>query len=163
MDPTPANPTGPAYRFGAPFRDRIAPPGARGEPLVFEGRVHHPDGAPVHDVIVDLWHASSRGLYDLFSRRMAFRGRRWVDPDGTFRFHTVVPAGYLWRPPHLHLKVWRGEDLLLTTQVYLAGHLRLRLDPAVQRDLIAPVERSGSIARLRYDLVLPRVDAADDG
>ena len=156
LQPTPTNPTGPAYRAGAPFRDRLAPPGDRGRRMILEGRVLHPDGRPASTAVLDVWHASSRGLYDLFSREMRYRGRVRVDGEGGFRVETIEPHGYLWRPPHVHLKVRIGDEVVLTTQLYLPGHRRLRTDPHVRSLLVVRPEPRDGALEVTYDLILPR-------
>src|SRR5687768_8941432 len=90
---TPENPTGPAWRRGAPFREDLAI-GRRGTPLLLEGRVLRPDGSAVSGAILDAWHAGPRGCYDLLSRRMAFRGRVVAGEGGAWRIRTVWPGGY---------------------------------------------------------------------
>lgn len=156
LRPTPENPTGPAYRSGAPIRSRLAPEGDPGRPLVLAGRVLHVDGRSEARAVLDVWHASSRGLYDLLSREMRYRGRVPVDAEGRFHIETIEPHGYLWRPPHVHLKIWIGGDVVLTTQLYLPGHRRLRIDPHVVPELIVQLaERDGALY-VERDLVLSR-------
>lgn len=153
--PTPANPTGPAYRGGAPFRTRLAPPGARGRPIVLTGTVLHADGRKERDAVLDVWHASSRGMYDMFGSEMRYRGRVALDDDARFRIETIAPHGYLFRPPHVHCKARVGGRVVLTTQLYLPGDFRLRLDPFVDPMLILePEERDGTLF-CTYDIVLP--------
>ncbi len=152
--PTPENPTGPAYRAGAPFRSRLAPESDRGRPMLLEGRVLHADGTPVRGAILDVWHASSRGMYDLLSREMRYRGQVRCG-EGRFVIRTIEPHGYLWRPPHVHLEVREGGEVVLTTQLYLPGHWRLAIDPAVHPLLILrPEERADGSLHVRYDVIL---------
>lgn len=41
--------------------------------------------------------------------------------EGPFYPVVKIPVPYSSRPPHIHVKLWRGEQELLTTQLYLKG------------------------------------------
>ncbi len=84
---------------------------------------------------IQVWHASREGRYH--HHRDVGRERLW-DPEfvgfaelplrrgETVEFYSVVPGIY-WdtdegpRPRHVHLKLWSGSRLLLTTQIYFEG------------------------------------------
>lgn len=155
MEPTPPNPTGPAWRRGAPFRERLVPEGyRRGRPLRLGGRVRDIGGAPVADAVLDVWHASPWGLYDMLSQEMRFRGKVRTDAAGGWAVETVVPAGYLWRPRHVHFRVLRHDRELLVSQLYLGRDVRQRIDPHVEPLLIVPLVPEGRGCRATYDIVL---------
>lgn len=65
---------------------------------------------PLKGAQVDVWHASSQGLYsDIQSIGTAgkkyLRGDQMTDGNGTVRFATVYPGWYEGRAIHIHVKV----------------------------------------------------------
>jgi protocatechuate 3,4-dioxygenase beta subunit len=129
--------------------------GGRGVPFVLSGRTLTTEGAPLPGLVLDVWHTSPRGRYGVFDRAMRYRGRLRTGPDGAWSVRTTLPGGYVWRPPHVHVKVWDGGRLRLTTQLYLPGDWRLGVDPHPRPELILRLERTRDGTRARYDLVLP--------
>ncbi len=143
--PTVENIEGPYYLPGAPFRDRVVPPGASGRPLVLMGRVIAADCVtPLSGAVVDLWQTDAAGKYD-FSGEFRWRGRVRTDADGRYRIETVIPgryrAGLSYRPSHIHLKVSHPGGRTLITQVYFEDDPHLRDDPFVKRSLVIPLRR----------------------
>ena len=41
-----------------------------------------------------------------------------MDERGAFEFYTLVPGYYGGRPAHIHYKIWRGDNQVLTSQIY---------------------------------------------
>jgi protocatechuate 3,4-dioxygenase beta subunit len=84
--------------------------------------------APFTACAVYLWSCDRRGAYSLYAPGLEhdnyLRGVQFTDSVGQVRFHTVFPACYLGRYPHLHAEIFRraGPNLdqlqrLLVTQV----------------------------------------------
>jgi protocatechuate 3,4-dioxygenase alpha subunit len=80
----------------------IAGPNAEGERIVVEGIVYDGAGAPVKDVLIEVWQANAAGIYAHPEDRRAaeveggFRGWGRVISDfetGLWRFETVKPGG----------------------------------------------------------------------
>jgi catechol 1,2-dioxygenase len=118
---------GPFWRQGAP---RVANGGSivrsptPGLPLFFTGRVVDTEGAPIAEAEVDVWHASTEGLYEN------------QDANGTFWYRTIKPAGYPvpaggptekllnlqhrhpFRPAHLHALIYKPGFKTIASQVY---------------------------------------------
>ena len=98
-----------------------------GDALEFSGQVLHVNGTPAPDVKVEIWQCDANQTYnhpaDNGQRDKSFRGfaGQRCDSDGAFTFNTIVPVAYAGRPPHIHVKLWRGQTEVLTTQVYLKG------------------------------------------
>lgn len=150
--------------------------------LRLSGRVLEPDtGAPAQGVVLDFWQADNDGRYDRDGFNLA--GRVAVDEQGGYRIETVVPRDYSdhdhdpigelframgrhnRRAAHIHLKAWRGDEELLTTQLFIAGTPYLDSDyveGAVSQDLLIdlmPTPDStpdAPVHQASFDVVLPR-------
>ena len=107
---------------------------------------------PVPNVLLDLWQADARGVYD--NKGFRLRGHQFSDARGCYRFETVVPGRYPGRTPHLHLRVQAKGRPILTTQLYFpdeAGNARDGLfDPA----LLMRTQAAASGVEAQYDFVL---------
>lgn len=139
---TTANLLGPFWRKDAPLVEnggsivRSPTPGA---PLFFTGRVVDTEGKPIAEAHVDVWHASTKGLYENQDPSQAdwnLRGRFTTDATGTFNYRTIKPAGYPvpaggptekllnvqhrhpFRPAHLHALVYKEGFKTIASQVY---------------------------------------------
>ncbi|MCB1909482.1 MAG: intradiol ring-cleavage dioxygenase [Rhodocyclaceae bacterium] len=177
--PTPQDVEGPFYPDVVPSdtdNDLTAIRGherpARGERIRLEGRVVDTDGAPLAGVRIELWQTDAGGRYIHSGdplpgqRDPGFQGFgvSLTDEGGRYAFATVVPAGYSSRPPHFHLRLLRGGDELLVTQLYLprssgergisAGRLALR--EAAQTVRLG--QSAGGPVVGRFDFVLEKAD-----
>ena len=125
---TPRDFTGPFYPRGPRNRtsDLIV-----GEPqadvLHLTGRVLAPNGNPHTGVLVDIWQADPNGRYkhprdrgqDNLMDEFLYWGESVTDAEARFEFRTYVPGRYAARPAqHIHYKVWRDREELLTSQIY---------------------------------------------
>lgn len=119
---------------------------ALGQPAWVEGSVTDLQGKPIGQALVEIWQCDQEGHYhhprDRGHADPAFRGfgRVAADASGAWRFHTIRPAPYTGRTPHIHFKVKLGARELLTTQLYVEG------DPHNARDglwrSLSPEERA---------------------
>lgn len=105
----------------------------RGQATWLDGSVSDTAGRPVAGAAVEIWQCDQDGHYHHPGDGGAdplFQGfgRARVGADGSYRFHTIRPAAYTGRTPHIHVKVKLGERELLTTQLYVQG------DPGNARD-----------------------------
>jgi len=111
----------------------IAGPQSLGERIRVEGRVLDGAGAPVTDVLIEVWQANAAGRYNHpeDTRELEiepdFTGFGRVVPDfatGVFSFETIKPGpipgpGGRSQAPHLNLwLVARGINLGLSTRMY---------------------------------------------
>lgn len=134
--PTPGDAVGPFYPDLLPSDQdhdlvRIAGRSGRAEGREFElrGRVVDVRGHPQSGVRIELWQTDARGRYihsgdpSPSGRDPLFQGFGVAvsDAAGRYRFRTVEPGGYSSRPPHLHVRLLRGDRELLVTQLYLPG------------------------------------------
>jgi catechol 1,2-dioxygenase len=184
---------GPFYRSGAPtLEPPYVMPGCEVQDrhsMLFSGRVAAPDGAPLANVVIDMWQADADGHYSSFFQGVAewnLRGRFSTGADGRFQVTTVVPAAYqipsdgptghllralgrhTFRPPHIHVKLTCPGHKTLITQVYFQGSAYLDSDVvhAVRESLIVPLSRrqngdgqTGPFFEATYDFVLDTDDA----
>ena len=133
---------GPFWRAGAPHVPNggsIVRSPTPGLPLFFTGHVVDPEGRPIVDAEVDVWHASTQGLYENQDPSQAewnLRGRLTTDAAGKFWYRTIKPAGYPvpaggpteqllnvqhrhpFRPAHLHALIYKSGFKTIASQVY---------------------------------------------
>jgi catechol 1,2-dioxygenase len=151
---------GPFHVADSPARalgDSISLDGV-GEPCLVTGRVSGPDGEPVPGASVDVWQAGADGFYDVQQPGVVpesnLRGRFTADPDGQFRFRSVVPRYYPipadgptgsllratgrhpYRPAHIHFIVSAPGYETVTTHVFAAG------SPYLDSDAVFGVKES---------------------
>ena len=154
----------------------IAGPEALGERIRVEGRVLDGGGAPITDVLIEVWQANAAGRYNHpeDGRELAvepgFTGFGRVVPDfasGVFSFETIKPGpvpgpGGRSLAPHLNLwLVARGINLGLNTRMYFGDEAAANAtDPVLglidsdtrRQSLIA--ERGGSAPVYCFDIHL---------
>ena len=98
---------------------------AQGQATWLEGQVTDLQGRPVRGARVEIWQCDRAGHYhhpgdgDAADPDFQGFGHVMVDADGRYRFHTLRPAPYSGRTPHIHVKVRLAARELLTTQVYV--------------------------------------------
>lgn len=114
--------------------DAIDP--ADGEITWLSGRILDAAGTPTRNALVEIWQVDGHGAY-LHSRtgnaerrdsRFQGYGRFLTGTDGAYGFRTIKPVPYPGRTPHIHVRISRGGERLLTTQCFVKGH------PQNQRD-----------------------------
>lgn len=173
MRPTPAQTEGPFYPVELPADSDadLLVQGARrytrGQPAWLLGSVSDVDGRALRGALVEIWQCDQDGHYhhpgDVGRADPDFQGfgRVAVDAEGNYRFHTIRPAPYSGRTPHIHLKVRLGTRELLTTQLYVQGEPRnerdglwRRLDAAGRAALSVPFESGPDGLQARFPIVV---------
>jgi protocatechuate 3,4-dioxygenase beta subunit len=149
-EPTVPETEGPFFKPKSPQRSDLREPATKGKPFELSGYVLTKSCRPVLGAVVDLWHADENGEYDNIDFR--YRGHVITEPDGAFRFHTIVPALYPGRTRHYHVKVQAPSSHLLTTQLYFPNEPRNSRDSLFQRELLMRVANAGDAGR--FDFVL---------
>lgn len=104
---------------------------AAGETLVLYGHVLDRSGQPLSGYAVEIWQVDADGIYDhpddrnTNGRDMGFQfyGTSLTDENGLFAFRTIVPARYEPRPKHIHFKVKKDGQTVLTSQFYFSGEV----------------------------------------
>ena len=155
----------------------IAGPNAKGERIRIEGLVTDGTGAPVKDVLIEVWQANAAGVYahpegggDV---AQGFRGWGRVISDfetGEWGFDTVKPGPVPGRSgavqaPHINLWiVARGINLGLNTRLYFADEETANANDPVLNLIELEHRRTTLIARLekkglyRFDIRLQGED-----
>lgn len=158
LTPTPLQAEGPFYPVTPiPMRHSlILDPAVEGEVMQLHGQVMSTQGEPLPGVKIEIWQCDSAGYYDhprqanhyRFDPYFAGCGAVVSDANGHYQLTTLVPVPYLNRPPHIHVKLWRDEQLLLISQLYLT------VDHAHQQTLqITPV-KTGTHSTALFDFVV---------
>jgi protocatechuate 3,4-dioxygenase beta subunit len=172
---TPTQQEGPYYPLDIPAdhdNDLVNFAGAtkipNGEVLVLNGVVFDASDIPVEGAVIEIWQTDNNGVYlhpddpatDQCDRNFQFYGEAITGVDGVYSFRTLMPGYYEPRPRHIHVKVKREGEELLTTQFYFAEdvsfrddriHLVIDLAPAEdddgnpiwigQRDIVLNIDR----------------------
>jgi protocatechuate 3,4-dioxygenase beta subunit len=128
------------------INDGITP--AVGEVTHLSGRVLSTSGEPMRNVVVEIWQCDGKGVYLAQAEEEADRrysnfqgfGRFMTSSTGEYYFRTIKPVPYPGRTPHIHVKIKKGGQELLTTQFFINGHPQNRNDGIFQ-DVGGPLER----------------------
>ena len=144
-----------------------------GERILVTGRVLGSDGKPLGGQLVEIWQANAAGRYrhdaDVHDAPLdpnfSGGGRCLTDPDGSYRFVTILPGAYpwgnhpnAWRPKHIHFSLFgRAFTERLVTQMYFPGDPLFPFDPIYNsvRD-----ERARARLVAEFDLALTQPDWA---
>ena len=149
------------HTFDRELGQVIAPEGTPGERIRIEGMVIDGTGAPVKDVLIEVWQADAAGIYPhpedprAASVAPGFRGWGRVIPDfdtGLWTIDTIKPgpvpgrAGRIQAP---HLNLWlvaRGINIGLNTRLYFPeDEAALAADP-ILTSVEQPARRQTLIA-----------------
>lgn len=190
---TPRTIEGPLYVAGAPLVEGnvnlTVDPDEDAQVLHMQGVVTGPDGEPVKNAILHVWHANSKGWYSHFdptTEQTPFNNRRRIKlgDDGHYAFHSKQPSGYSVppggatdrlmqaigrhgnRPAHVHFFIEAPGYRTLTTQINFGDDPFAKDDFAFgTREGLLPVpSRQGDTAYIAFDFQLQRsVDAQDEG
>jgi len=178
--PTQANNLGPFYRADAPRckdGESILRSPTPGDALVFRGKVTDMDGKPIAGADVHVWQSSPAGLYenqDPKQAEMNLRGIFTTQPDGSFSFRSVKPAGYPvpidgptgallaaqkrhnMRPAHLHFLIHKPGYKTIASQVYDPDDPHLETDSqfGVTKALIGNYVKKGDGFELAFTFEL---------
>ena len=188
---TPRTIEGPLYVAGAPIAEGdvdLTKDLDETETLHMTGSVTGPDGEPVANALLHVWHANSKGWYSHFDptgEQTPFnnRARIRLGPDGRYSFHSKMPSGYSVppggatdtlmqalgrhgnRPAHVHFFIEAPGYRTLTTQINFGDDPFAADDFAFgTREGLLPVpSRQGDTASIAFDFVMQRaVEQTDE-
>jgi protocatechuate 3,4-dioxygenase beta subunit len=149
--PTRAQTAGPYYLQGTPERANLRAD-APGEGFTLVGFVLDRRCRPIPRAVVELWHADSRGDYDVRGYRL--RGRLSADGEGRYAFETITPGLYPGRTRHFHAKAQPPGGRVLTTQLYFPDEPGNRSDGIFDQRLLMKVQAAADGKIGRFDFVL---------
>lgn len=102
--------------------------GYPGRPVQLGLRVIDGSCEPIPGVGVEVWHTDATGDYSSYADggtgkdegtgTTFLRGRQLADGDGIVEFATIYPGWYPGRAVHIHVRVHRDDDLVLTSQLF---------------------------------------------
>jgi len=187
---TPRTIEGPLYVEGAPLIEgdvNLSKDDDETGHLYMTGQVRGPDGEPVRNAIVHVWHANSQGWYSHFDptrEQTPFnnRARIKLGDDGKYSFHSKMPSGYSVppqgatdtlmkavgrhgnRPAHVHFFIEAPGYRQLTTQINFGDDVFAADDFAFgTREGLLPVpQRQGDSAYIAFDFELQRAAGVTD-
>ncbi|WP_066765253.1 dioxygenase family protein [Sphingobium sp. CCH11-B1] len=179
---TPRTIEGPLYVAGAPLSEgdvNLSKDPDETDTLYVNGQITGPDGEPVQNAILHVWHANSQGWYSHFDpthEQTPFnnRARIKIGADGRYAFHSKMPNGYSvppggatdvlmkalgrhgHRPAHVHFFVEAPGYRTLTTQINFGDDPFAADDFAFgTREGLLPVpQRQGDTAYIAFDFHL---------
>ena len=187
---TPRTIEGPLYVAGAPLVEGDA--SLTSDPddtptLYMTGQVTGPNGEPVKNAILHVWHADSRGFYSHFDptrEQTPFNNRRRIKlgDDGKYAFHSKGPQGYSVppqgatdrlmrslgregnRPAHVHFFIEAPGYRTLTTQINFGDDPFAADDFAFgTREGLLPVpNRQGDSVFVAFDFRLQRAQSKEE-
>lgn len=166
--PTPAEVLGPFFKKNAPNNRNMRIAGDPGMPLLISGKVMNTRGDAVPGARIDMWHADSKGIYDVHGYR--YRTKLAIESGTDYAADTIMPGHYPDRPAqHVHYMITAPGHKPLITQLYFATDPFFEGDPdknynkrgvVSHRESIRPVtlldEASAPRAAVTFDLILEK-------
>jgi protocatechuate 3,4-dioxygenase alpha subunit len=93
---------------------------AAGEVIEITGRVVQLDGAPLDNLVLEIWQANAEGRYD--DPAFFGWGRAATDANGVYRFRTIRPGAPEGRAPHVNFIIlFSGLMRHLQTVMFFEG------------------------------------------
>ena len=141
-----------------------------GKKIKVIGSLKNPEGKPIADALVYLYHTDSRGWYAADAphvlqyegdiRHARLFGYVKTDKNGMFELHTIKPSGYPKSdlPAHIHVHVSAagyqsyGTEFLFDDDVRLVGNIRA--DAVRNRFLISKPEKTEKPFEQRFSYLM---------
>lgn len=145
LTPTPSDVQGPYYRANAPIRTNLFGGSEEGTQVRYSTTVVDTSGKAIPGALVDVWTADAKGVYDMESPEFRGRARQFADGEGKTEFSAIRPGNYdlgidpgtgerLFRPAHVHVKVWAPGHQPVLSQLYFKDDPYNQIDPIEDRD-----------------------------
>jgi len=152
---TPALTEGPFFKANSPQRNDLREPNTAGETLIVTGRVLDPQGQPIANAKVDIWHDDEKGVYDNIGYR--YRGYVLTNANGDYSMTTITPSLYPGRTWHIHVKIVQPSGKTLTTQLFSAGYTKQNAEDGIFDARLLGAETTTAQGRqLAYTFVVAR-------
>ena len=154
---------GPYYRPNSPVRSNLVVKGEPGDAIELSGVVNHKDcKTPYKNARVELWHCSSKGVYDNASEAFNYRGTTYTDDKGHYTFNTILPVPYdigegKFRPAHFHIMITAEGYQPLVTQLYFTGDPNISKDPsssspAAKKRILQVQKKQDGTKKVKYNV-----------
>ena len=154
---------GPYYRPDSPLRSNLIVKGEEGIPVELSGIICHKDCiSPYKNAKIELWHCSSKGVYDNTSAAYKNRGTVYTDDKGRYSFKTVLPVPYdigngKFRPAHFHMMISAAGYQPLITQLYFSGDVHIAEDdsasaPAAKKRILEVQNMQDGTKKVIYNV-----------
>lgn len=110
---------GPYYSTDTPLRSNITAAQV-GTKTTLTLTVVDSSCKPVKGAKVDIWHANASGVYSAVEGISGnfLRGTQVTNAAGKVTFTTIYPGWYPGRTMHIHFKVWRNGNQVVTSQFF---------------------------------------------
>lgn len=97
---------------------------ASGDVIEIRGTLLSDDAKPLKGYTIEIWQADKDGIYNHpMDRKLAERDKNFqgygevvTDPNGIFKFKTILPGIYEGRMRHIHFKVVKSGTTIFTSQ-----------------------------------------------
>jgi protocatechuate 3,4-dioxygenase beta subunit len=135
--------------------DSVTP--AVGQITHLGGRILDRKGNPVRNALIEIWQCDTNGAY-LHSRSANRKdrdshfqgyGRFLTSKSGEYYFRTIKPVAYPGRTPHIHVKISRNDETLLTTQVFNDNEIERNIRDGLFRRLKTQEQRGALLANFK--------------
>jgi protocatechuate 3,4-dioxygenase beta subunit len=120
---TPEQTEGPYFLEGDRIRRNVTE-GRKGVPLALRlGVVDVSTCKPIKGAAMDIWHCDATGVYSGVAQQGTesqtfLRGIQRTNARGVATFQTIYPGWYRGRTVHIHTRVYLGENIVHTGQLY---------------------------------------------
>lgn len=125
---TPAGTEGPYYLSGAPVRSNIVET-EQGIKTTLTLTVVDSACKAVKGATVDIWHTNASGEYSGVDGNSGIflRGSQITNTKGQVTFTTIFPGWYPQRTMHIHFKIWRDGQEVLTSQLFATDAITTKI------------------------------------
>ena len=119
---------GPYYSTNTPVRSNIVS-GQVGTKTTLAITVIDTSCKPVKGVRVDIWHANAAGKYSAVEgdTQNFLRGTQTTNSRGQATFTTIYPGWYPGRTMHVHFKIWKNGEQVLTSQFFTSDKVNSKI------------------------------------
>ena len=163
---------GPFYRPDSPVRNNLVINDDPGMLVELSGIIKHKDcTTPYNNAKIELWHCSSKGVYDNTSEKYLYRGTTYCNEKGEYSFKTILPVPYdagggNIRPAHFHMMITAEGYQPLVTQLYFSGDEHIAKDafsssPSAKRRILEVQNLNDGSKRVLFDVSMSDTLAAE--
>jgi len=119
---------GPYYSTNTPVRSNIVSAQV-GTKTSFTITVVDTSCKPQKGVRIDIWHANAAGKYSAVegNTQNFLRGTQITNSRGEATFTTIYPGWYPGRTMHVHFKVWKNGEQVLTSQFFASDKVNAKI------------------------------------